>query len=652
MSDQAWLGRTMELFRPRERPPLGQWLEDNLRMMDGRPWSRAFYPHLHAPNGPIDAYVNRKVRTLWMQFGTRLGKTTLGYGALMYQAAVDPCPMLFGTATHDLVCRAAQQSWWPMLERCKAFEGQLPHRVRRGTQRLRLRNCTIYCVWSGSNSALADLSARVSHASEIDKWDSTVSTEADPLKLFDERTKEFMNHKRIKESTPTIKGQSRVERGIAGSTASRLWVPCPKCGAYQILEFGGRDTNFGIKWPEGHDADEAMESAYYLCRHCGKDIHSWQRHRMIRDGVWAPDGQVVNGSGGLDGEPYRCGSEWGFHLPSWYSLQLTWGSCAAEFLRSKGSQSGLKNWVNSWCAETWEEYNTATSEEDIAERLKTDARIGVVPDDAIFLTCGVDVQQTHLVYVVMAWGLEQRGYVVRWGTCSGFDHLKKTVLDVGYPNKSRTLVHRLPLMLIDSGFDTDEIYRFCRDNHNALHYVYPCKGGQHNQTDRPYKVQAHERSVIPLVIVNTNWWQQVIQKALDKLRPGDPGSISLPIEAASDRDFLAQLVNETPTTRIGEFGGNDKLLWVRRDLNTPNDFRDCVRYARCAAEMYVRDQWRRLTPEQRAVSTVPIGTALPTEPSPPRKAVRPASSTPSPGARPFVQSKISSGRGKPFIRRR
>lgn len=641
----------MELFRPTIRPPLGQWLQENLRMADGRPWSKEFYPHLHAPNGPLDAYANRRVRTIWMQFGTRLGKTTLGYGALLYQAAVDPCPMLFGTADLHLVRRAAHESWYPMIERCRAFDGQLVSKSRRGAQRIKLRHCIIHCVWSGSSSALADLSARVSFASEIDKWNSDASAEADPLKLFDERTKEFMQHKRIKESTPTVKGASRIERGVAGSTDSRLWVPCPHCGTYQVLEFGGRDANFGIKWPEGADPDGAMESAYYLCRSCGREIHSWQRHRMIRAGVWAPDGQRVNGSGGLEGEPLRCGSEWGFVLPSWYSLQLTWGSCAAEFLRSQTKADGLKNWVNSWCAETWEEYTKAVTEDEIASRLRTDRRIGVVPDDAIFLTCGVDVQQSHLVYVVMAWGLEQRGYVVRWGTCPGFDHLKKTVLDVVYPNESRTLVHRLPLMLIDSGFDTDEIYRFCRDNHNQLHSVFPCKGGQANATDRPYKIQQHERSGIPLVIVNTNWWQQVVQKALDKLLPGDPGSISLPVEAAGDRDFLAQLVNETPTTRLGEYGGNDKLLWVRRDMNAPNDFRDCVRYARCAAEMYVRDQWRRLTPDARNAVTLPVGSTLPAWPVPGAK--RPAPQAPSnPSARPFVRAKISTGRGKPFLRRR
>ena len=56
---------------------------------------------------------------------------------------------------------------------------------------------------------------------------------------------------------------------------------------------------------------------------------------------------------------------------------------------------------------------------------------------------------------------------------------------------------------------------------------------------------------------------------------------------AEDRDFFEQLLNESYNP--------DKGLWVRVDTSTiPVDFRDCVRYARAAAEVYCNGQWVRI----------------------------------------------------------
>ncbi|MCX7958834.1 MAG: phage terminase large subunit family protein, partial [Deltaproteobacteria bacterium] len=43
----------------------------------------------------------------------------------------------------------------------------------------------------------------------------------------------------------------------------------------------------------------------------------------------------------------------GFHLPAWLSPWLTWGDCAAEFLRSIETPERMMNFVNSWKAEVW-----------------------------------------------------------------------------------------------------------------------------------------------------------------------------------------------------------------------------------------------------------------------------------------------------------
>ncbi|WP_281181178.1 phage terminase large subunit family protein [Candidatus Arsenophonus triatominarum] len=47
-------------------------------------------------------------------------------------------------------------------------------------------------------------------------------------------------------STPTVKHVSRIEKVYNESDQRHYWVPCPHCGEFQILEWGGPDTPYGI----------------------------------------------------------------------------------------------------------------------------------------------------------------------------------------------------------------------------------------------------------------------------------------------------------------------------------------------------------------------------------------------------------------------
>ena len=109
----------------------------------------------------------------------------------------------------------------------------LPERFRK-QDFVNLDSCRIFVGWARSVSTLADKGVQIGHANEVEKWlyEST-STEADPLKLFDDRFKEFAFHKKIKEGTPSIKSESRLERRRLGSNNCKYFVPCPKFGKYQ-----------------------------------------------------------------------------------------------------------------------------------------------------------------------------------------------------------------------------------------------------------------------------------------------------------------------------------------------------------------------------------------------------------------------------------
>lgn len=637
-ADAAWLERSLECFRPRTKPPVFEWIKRMVRLPpENKPWNPLAYPHLHAPGGPIEAFERQDVRAVWLQFGSRLGKTAVALACLQYQAANDPCPMLFGSASEDLVRRIIRTKVYPSLEACPELRGQLRAPGRRKETLVELRHCRIYSAWAGSPSQLADLSAMVGHANEIDKWKGVSNVEADPFELFRERLKDHPMRKLIAESTPTIAGRSRIERGMAGSTSRRYWVPCPHCGEFQTIDFGDGNTTWGIKWTPGLTDPEAIKrSAAYVCKHCEQPVPEELRPPMMWSGLWVPEGQTVDRDGSLVGAALRTGGDEGLQLSSFYALNLSWGDAAAAFWAAKDNPTSLQNFRNSWEGRTWSEDCGTTTEAELADRLCSSRMVGVVPDEAIFLTVGVDVQETHLVYVVVAWGLEARGWVVRWGFASSYDELAATVLDVSYLDAAKRLRHRPAIAAIDSGAFTSDVYKFVKARAEKTPRTYASKGAD-EWLATPYHVSKLKPDGFPLLRVNTNFFQVLVQKAFTRLRPGDPGSLELPADARHDEDFLAQLLNEGPTDKIDK-RNYTKRVWEKRDASKPNDFRDALRYARCTAELYVQGAWPRLTPEHRRLNTEPVGGVELVAPSKPKATSPRPGGFHTPDGRPYLVS--------------
>jgi hypothetical protein len=85
--------------------------------------------------------------------------------------------------------------------------------------------------------------------------------------------------------------------------------------------------------------------------------------------------------------------------------------------------------------------------------------------------------------------------------------------------------------------------------------------------------------------VATDYWETDLQARLEDRTPGEAESLSLCAGAERDGEFLEQLCNATIDDRI-DSRGNAKLLWVKKDENAANDFRDAIRYGLALAVCY------------------------------------------------------------------
>lgn len=616
---ESLFSEILPAFRPRDSVPSWEWICDNGRMPDGTPFNGDIIPWA---KGVCDAWDDPETREVVLQWGTRLGKTTMGLQLIGKCAAVQPRPGLFATSTQALAERTVRNKIYPVLDNIELTRKQLPQPRWRTTREVRLASSPWYVAWSGSDTQLADLSAFYGVANEVDKWAMSEKLggdagEGDTLDQFLERFKEFHNAKILIECSPSTKRKSRIEkRRLMGNDCTYM-VPCPKCHQFQELRLGKEDSPGGIRFdrePSGEsNADLARNSARYVCEHCQYEIYDDQRPQMMRSGVWCPAGCYVDKRGRLKGTPVRSPRIWSSRLPSLYSLQLRWGDIASQFLHAKSGQQHLRMFVNGWLAETWEPHRSKTTPEKVGERLSTDDKRGVIPGWATWLFAAVDRQVDHFVYLVVACGPGERVHIVEHGTCETEEELETHVIKKEFPHADGGGALSPAVTFIDCGFKTRDIYTFCQTFRGSKHKVLPCKGAStdcageayeskiigisEGKTIRTKKALVRAGRGLVRVRVSPYYYEPIIQEQLDTLSPGEDCALSMHAECRDDLDLLKQLCNGAESAEPSKLDP-DRHIWVKRWDNEANDYRDCLKYVRCAMDHHFKSGWEKANERQ------------------------------------------------------
>lgn len=239
---------------------------------------------------------------------------------------------------------------------------------------------------AGANSAssLASRPVRIVLLDEIDRYPLSAGTEGSPIKLAEKRTTAFWNRKKIKVSTPTIKGASAIESEFLSGTMEEWCVPCPHCGKYQPYE-----------WKRIDFSDETME-----CKYCG------EHHSEVR---WK------QGQGKFIAAHPERHKKRSFHLNELTSPWKHWTDIIEEWkeankeLTENNNPNKLKTFINTVLGETWEEQGKSANDQSLLER--REQYEAEVPDGVLLLTAAVDVQDDRFEIEVVGWG---RGYE-SWG---------------------------------------------------------------------------------------------------------------------------------------------------------------------------------------------------------------------------------------------
>lgn len=614
VDDASDFRECLRAFAPTEHPPLLEWCVENIVTDQGRPYDHGAYPHLGAPGGPCDVFDDPVVRTITLQWASRLGKSFFGQCVTLYVADADPAPQMFASSKEKLAKEVVGRTYTMARARPK-LDALFVKALREQKQDLmEFRRCKVYVAWARSASTLADKNIKCGHANELDDWDHlSTAKDGDPQEQFNDRFKDYQSiRKVIYESIPKVKGKSRIEPLRAAGTDCRLWVPCPHCKKFSVLAFRQ------LKWDSPADGSKdpslAFQTARYECPHCAKSIEDHHRPWMIRRGLWAPRDSTLDhkkaleiAEASLDVKTRPTWRGWkaakwvkslgrdltdaSYQLSSLYALSLRWGDIAKKFVTVCRKPQLLRNFINQWLGETWEPRKSKSTADEIAKRLTGPTQRGTVPLGGVFLTCTIDRQGAeggYAKYTVLAHGEHERAWLVDYGVRGTLDQIWAEVIRNWFPHADRGESLYARWNAVDSGWNTKETYAFCQTHPG----MWPCKGANHDLGGAEYQLATLGRGTRTqaegqvLLHVATDLWESELQARIDDREPGGPGSIVLCPEAAADTAFMEEFLNARLEDSVDP-RGNARLVWVKRDPNAPNDFRDCVRYGLCLGKFIV-----------------------------------------------------------------
>jgi phage terminase large subunit GpA-like protein len=323
--------------------------------------------------------------------------------------------------------------------------------------RISLQHMPIYMAWARSAARLANKPIRYVIFDEVDKYTDTAGKrEADPISLGEARTTTFRHNRKIwKISTPTI-DTGNIWKALTTEAQAifDFWVQCPACKVSQKMTFGQ------IKWAHKDEPDtdgkchseapetiEAEKLAWYECPHCLVSWSDYDRDSAVRHGKWRERQTEKDLKTYLrEHRPVKIG----FHLPSWLSPFVSLSSVAAAFLRGLKDINKFKDFYNKHLAEPWKLIIVSKDEAQIlAARCELPEQ--TVPESAVALTIGVDVQLSGFWFVVRAWAPDLTNWLIHYGFLATWEDVEKLIFESSYPVAGSEKTMRIFRAAIDTG---------------------------------------------------------------------------------------------------------------------------------------------------------------------------------------------------------
>lgn len=555
-------------------PPVltvSQWADEYRRLSPeasaepGR-WNTDRAPYQRAI---MDAVNDARCEDIIIMSSAQVGKTELILNIIGYYIDYDPSPILTLQPTLEMAQTFSKDRLAPMLRDTPALKGKVKDARSRDSGNTILHKTFpgghITMVGANSAAGLASRPIKVVLMDEVDRYPASAGTEGDPIKLAEKRTTTFWNRKKIKVSTPTIKGRSPIEKEFLTSSMEEWNVPCPCCGKYQPYE-----------WGRIHFSDVTME-----CKFCLEHIS--ERDWKSNPGKWVA--------------AKENNKKRGFHLNELASPWKHWEEIIEDFKeadrdRKQGDIEKLKTFVNTALGEPWEERGEAADDNVLLsrrERYNAD-----LPDGVLLVTAGVDVQDDRLEIEITGWGKGYESWGILYKKINGSPELDSTwdkleqFLDTElYFENGNSLL--IAATCIDTGGHfTTEVYKFLKRMERKQKKIFGIKGMGGEGIPLINKVSTNNVEKVRIFILGVDSGKEILMTRLKTVDEG-PGYCHFPINAdrGYDETYIKGLTSEQRVVSVKD--NRATLKWVKKS-GTRNEPLDLRNYSTAAAEI-LRPDW-------------------------------------------------------------
>jgi phage terminase large subunit GpA-like protein len=505
----------------------------------------------------MDAVNKPGVSEVVYMTSSQIGKTEIINNIIGYFMHQDPSPLLLIQPTLDMAETWSKDRLAPMIRDTDELAELLGDPRSRNSNNTLLHKKFVggHITMAGANSpaSLASRPIRIVLLDEEDRYPHSAGTEGDPGSLAYKRTTTFWNRLLVSASTPTNEGESKIAARYEQSDQQKYYVPCPECGAFQVLS-----------WAQVKFEKRQPETTHYECEHCKAKLQESDKIWMLARGEWKAEA-AFNGIAG-------------FHISELYSPWVKWSEMVVNFFKAKRLPETLKVWVNTSLGETWKEATEGIDPSGLLGRKENWGRIS--PEGVVVITAGVDVQDDRLETEVIGWGLAQESWSLQYHVLHGdpaqpkvWEDLDTVLNQMVTTTDGRTLA--ISCACVDTGgHHTQKVYEYCKNREHQR--VYAIKGA--SQIGKPLvsKFSRNNKLRVKLFGIGTDTAKQMIYSRLKIHQPG-AGYCHFP--ADYPEEYFRQLTAERIQTKF--INGHPTRIWVM-PKGRRNEALDCRVYGLAA----------------------------------------------------------------------
>jgi phage terminase large subunit GpA-like protein len=524
---------------------------------------------------------NDDIREVIWRKPARVGATKIILAAICYSAEHKRRNQALWQPTDDDRDEFVKAELEPALRDVAVMQSVFPAFLRRDKdntlQQKKFLGSLLHLKGGKAAKNYRRISVDTAYLDEYDAFDANIEKEGDPGTLAAKRVEGATFPKVVFASTPKQKGFSNIEkRERDADMLVTPTFPCPECGEYHALTFGGKDEAHGFKW---HDDDP--ETVRHLCPHCGALITQAQYLGAAdpeRCRYQAEDGTTLDRRGVFRttaGEIIRPPEKIAFvGVWSAYSPNVSWVNIVRDFIAAKreageGKKEKLQAFVNTTLGEYWAEDYEKSDDNELRARAES-YKLGTVPMGCVLLMASIDTQPNRLECAVWGWGRGCEMWAIDHRVIFGnpnedevWHELEEYIFETDFPHASGQRLRISAAGIDTGGHNTHAVYHWVAQHSRRKVFALKGRSGREktikdgaSKVDIDWRGRLRKNGLV-LWLVGTNHAKDLLYGRLQIQRPG-PGYIHFSHDLSDE--WFKQFTGEARTTRRTVRG--DESAWA------------------------------------------------------------------------------------------